>query len=38
MYMVLMQTATAGTRGRRRPQAFVMFGISGQVGEKNKFE
>jgi len=28
MYMVLMQTVTAGTWGRRRPQAFLMFGVS----------
>jgi len=31
MYMVLMQTTTAGIRDRRRPQAFLMFDIDLKV-------
>jgi hypothetical protein len=31
MYMVLMQTTTAGIRNRRRPQAFLMFDIDLKV-------
>jgi len=31
MYIVLMHAATAGTWGRRRPQAFLMFGVSAVI-------